>query len=166
MGDDGRYPGELHYQFSYRGQRGDPVPQLFLDFGQLGRMAAGVGLQCDLVAEEEDLYLAVECREHEALREIYAEWMSGKRPLPGQDRAVLKRAMKAYRKRLKLARLDDESSSGRNPLSKGETLRLTLRFETAGEISVDLPVLAIGAAGPNHSGRTGDVMTGIVIAGA
>jgi SAM-dependent methyltransferase len=59
VGDDGRYPGELHYQFSYRGQRGDPVPQLFLDFGQLRRMAAGVGLQCDLVAEEEDLYLAV-----------------------------------------------------------------------------------------------------------
>jgi len=53
-----------------------------------------------------------------------------------------------------------------SPLIKGETLRLTLRFETAGEISVDLPVLAIGAAGPNHSGRTGDVMTGIVIAGA
>ena len=28
--------------------------------------------------------------------------------------------MKAYRKRLKLVRLDDESSGSRNPLSKGE----------------------------------------------
>ncbi len=53
-----------------------------------------------------------------------------------------------------------------SPLSKGETLRLTLRFETAGEISVDLPVLAVGAAGPNHSGRSGDIMTGIVMTGA
>ena len=32
---------------------------------------------------------------------------------------TLKRAMKAYRKRLKLARLNDESTSGRNPLSAG-----------------------------------------------
>lgn len=59
VGGDGRYPGELHYQLSYRGHRGDPVPQLFLDFGQLRRMAAEVGLECDLVAEEDDLYLAV-----------------------------------------------------------------------------------------------------------
>lgn len=53
-----------------------------------------------------------------------------------------------------------------SPLSKGETLTLTLRFETAGEISVDLPVLAIGAAGPDQTGRAGDVMTGIVIPAA
>ena len=59
VGDDGRYPGELHYQFSYGGQRGDPVPQLFLDFEQLRRMASAGGLQCDLVAAEDDLYLAL-----------------------------------------------------------------------------------------------------------
>lgn len=35
-------------------------------------------------------------------------------------RDTVKRAMKAFRKRLKLMRLDDESSIGRNPLSKGE----------------------------------------------
>ena len=34
---------------------------------------------------------------------------------------MLKRALKAYRKRLKLMRLDDESSGSRNPLSKGES---------------------------------------------
>ena len=33
----------------------------------------------------------------------------------------MKRALKAYRKRLKLMRLDDESSASRNPLSKGES---------------------------------------------
>ena len=32
---------------------------------------------------------------------------------------TLKRAMKALKKRLKLARLDDESRLGRNPLTKG-----------------------------------------------
>lgn len=32
---------------------------------------------------------------------------------------TLKRAMKAFKKRLKLARLDDESRVGRNPLTKG-----------------------------------------------
>ena len=34
-------------------------------------------------------------------------------------------ALKAYRKRLKLARLDDESSASRNPLSKGEASGIT-----------------------------------------
>ncbi len=35
-------------------------------------------------------------------------------------RDTVKRAMKAFRKRIKLLRLDDESSIGQNPLSKGE----------------------------------------------
>jgi len=33
---------------------------------------------------------------------------------------TVKRAMKAFRKRLKLARLDQESRLGKDPLSKGE----------------------------------------------
>jgi len=33
---------------------------------------------------------------------------------------TLKRAMKAYRKRLKLARLDEESKLGHDPLSRGQ----------------------------------------------
>ena len=45
------------------------------------------------------------------------------------------------------------------PLRKGEMLSLVLRFETAGEIGIDLPVLAIGAAGPDHSGQAGRAAT-------
>ena len=52
---------------------------------------------------------------------LFAAWISGAAPLPEWDQAVLKRALKAYRKRLKLMRLDDESSGSRNPLSKGES---------------------------------------------
>ncbi|MHC5063987.1 MAG: hypothetical protein ACYTG5_08430 [Planctomycetota bacterium] len=37
---------------------------------------------------------------------------------------TLKRAMKAYRKRLKLARLDEESKLGHDPLSKGESSQI------------------------------------------
>lgn len=36
------------------------------------------------------------------------------------DPADLKRAMKAFRKRLKLTRLNDESKLGRNPLTSGK----------------------------------------------
>ena len=46
-------------------------------------------------------------------------WDAGHAPLPEWDKAVLKRAFKAYKKRLKLMRLDDESTSGANPLSAG-----------------------------------------------
>jgi len=38
---------------------------------------------------------------------------------------TLKRAMKAYRKRLKLARLDEESKLGHDPMSKGERSQIT-----------------------------------------
>jgi hypothetical protein len=38
----------------------------------------------------------------------------------GPDPAVLKRAMKAFRKRLKLTRLDQESKLGRSPLTGGK----------------------------------------------
>jgi len=41
-------------------------------------------------------------------------------PLGPLDAQVLKRAMKAFRKRLKLTRLDDESKLGRNPLTSGK----------------------------------------------
>lgn len=40
-----------------------------------------------------------------------------------------------------------------SPLRKGETLRLVFSFETSGEISLDVPVLSIGAKGPGHAGR-------------
>ena len=38
---------------------------------------------------------------------------------------TVKRAMKAFRRRLKLTRLDDESRLGRDPLSKGEGSTIT-----------------------------------------
>ena len=37
---------------------------------------------------------------------------------------TLKRAMKAFRKRLKLSRLDEESKLGHDPLSKGQRSRI------------------------------------------
>lgn len=37
------------------------------------------------------------------------------------DPAVLKRAMKAFRKRMKLTRLDDESRLGRSPMTGGKS---------------------------------------------
>ncbi len=71
--------------------------------------------------EDADLMLPVLERSLPDVREIVAGWQKGTLKLPEWDNAVLKRALKAYRKRLKLARLDDESSSSRNPLSKGES---------------------------------------------
>jgi SAM-dependent methyltransferase len=59
LGEDGRYPGELHYQLAYRGVRGDLVPQLFLDSELLERLCREAGLTCAVVAKDEDLYLAV-----------------------------------------------------------------------------------------------------------
>ncbi|NJN14493.1 MAG: hypothetical protein HC813_02365 [Planctomycetes bacterium] len=46
-------------------------------------------------------------------------WASGERPLTRHDREVLKRALKAFRTRLKLVRLDSESSVGGGPMSSG-----------------------------------------------
>jgi hypothetical protein len=71
--------------------------------------------------EEEDveLYVAVADKDLDALRTIVRQWASGERTLTGHDRDVLKRALKAFRKRLNLARLDSESSVGHGPMSSG-----------------------------------------------
>lgn len=45
--------------------------------------------------------------------------MADAAPSGGPDQETLRRAMKAFRKRLKLARLDDESRLGKGPLSSG-----------------------------------------------
>ena len=83
------------------------------------------GLEADLVAaeadEDADVALPVLERSLEEVQGLIEAWDSGQRALPKRDREILKRALKAYRKRLKLARRDDESSHGRNPLSKGES---------------------------------------------
>jgi len=70
--------------------------------------------------EDADLMLPVLERSLPDVHQIVAGWQAGTLKLPEWDNAVLKRALKAYRKRLKLARLDDESSSSRNPLSRGD----------------------------------------------
>jgi copper(I)-binding protein len=41
----------------------------------------------------------------------------------------------------------------RRDLKRGETIRLTLSFEKAGKVEVEVPVLAAGARGPEAHGR-------------
>jgi hypothetical protein len=76
----------------------------------------------ETVGAEEDEIIALPVLEQD-LAQVHAlldGWESGRGALSDWDKAVLKRALKAYRKRLKLMRLDDESSASRNPLSRGE----------------------------------------------
>lgn len=70
--------------------------------------------------EDADLMLPVLERSLPDVHVLFDGWRDGTVPLPEWDKAVLKRALKAFRKRLKIARLDDESSGSRDPLSKGE----------------------------------------------
>lgn len=68
---------------------------------------------------EQDIAAAVAGEDATGVRAILDQWISGKRHLPEHDREVLKRAMKAYRKRLKVTVLDAESSVGGGPMSSG-----------------------------------------------
>jgi len=68
---------------------------------------------------EADVEAAVAAEDAPAVRAILAQWTSGKRHLPEHDREVLKRAMKAYRKRFKITVLDAESSIAGGPMSAG-----------------------------------------------
>lgn len=70
--------------------------------------------------EKEEIALPVLDRSLADVHALLDGWEAGTVALSEWDRAVLKRAMKAYRKRLKLVRLDDESSASRNPLSRGD----------------------------------------------
>jgi len=71
------------------------------------------------IAVEPDLAAAIEAENAAALRAILEQWSTGKRHLLEHDREVLKRAMKAFRKSLKITRLDAESSIGGGPMSSG-----------------------------------------------
>ena len=82
--------------------------------------AAETDLEAADADEDADIALPVLDRSLPELKALIAAWDAGNRHLPPWDRAILKRGLKAFRKRLNLARLDDESTSGRNPLSKGE----------------------------------------------
>ena len=70
--------------------------------------------------DDVELYVAIEERDQAALRAIVQGWESGKRTLVEHDRDVLKRALKAFRKRLKLMQLDAESTVGGGPMSAGK----------------------------------------------
>ena len=69
----------------------------------------------------EDIAAAVASEDASALGVIVDQWTSGMRHLPEHDREVLKRALKAYRKSLKVTRLDAESSIGGGPMSSGRS---------------------------------------------
>ena len=69
--------------------------------------------------EDADIALPVLDRSVAEMRAVFEGWANGSIHLPEWDNAVLKRALKAYRKSLKVMRLDDEITGSRNPLSKG-----------------------------------------------
>lgn len=46
------YPGELHFQLEFEGERGPPFPQLFVDPSTLDRVARQVGLVSEVVWTE------------------------------------------------------------------------------------------------------------------
>jgi hypothetical protein len=71
--------------------------------------------------EEADVALPVLERDVPALGALLAAWDARTLPLTEWDQAVLKRALNAYKRRLKLTRADDEFSSSRNPMSRGNT---------------------------------------------
>lgn len=74
-------------------------------------------------AREDDdieLFLAIDDRDLDSLSEIVQGWITGTRDLTRHDRELLKRALKAFRKRLRVVRLDSESSVGGGPLSGGQ----------------------------------------------
>lgn len=70
-------------------------------------------------AQEPELDRAIAARDFAALKGLVEQWTSGKTMLPKQDREVLAHAMKAFRKSLKVTRLDAESSIGGGPMSSG-----------------------------------------------
>lgn len=69
--------------------------------------------------DDVELFVAIDERDADTLRAIVGQWETGERPLTRHDRDVLKRALKAFRKRLKIVRLDSESSVGGGPTSSG-----------------------------------------------
>lgn len=81
--------------------------------------AAQAAVQAAGAGEDADVALPVLERDLQALDALLAAWDARKLPLSGWDQAVLKRAMNAYKRRLKLTRADDEFSSSRSPFSRG-----------------------------------------------
>ncbi|MEZ6015914.1 MAG: hypothetical protein R3F49_12420 [Planctomycetota bacterium] len=66
-----------------------------------------------------ELFAVIAARDAAQLAKIVGDWTSGKRLMLERDRDVLKRALKAYRKSLKVTVLDAESSVAGGPMSAG-----------------------------------------------
>ena len=73
----------------------------------------------EVAGEDADVAEAVASEDSEAVRALLDAWRSGERHLVEHDRDVLKRAMKAFRKSLKVTLLDAESSLGGGAFSSG-----------------------------------------------
>ncbi|MFT4648087.1 MAG: hypothetical protein ACI9X4_001306 [Glaciecola sp.] len=69
--------------------------------------------------DDEDLALSIELQDAESLGQIVSGWTSGDRLMLERDRSALKRAMKAYRKTLKVTILAAETTLGGGPMSTG-----------------------------------------------
>ena len=87
-----------------------------VDWGTLDAARVALGIE---EADDPEVHAALQARDPDALRAILDGWNTGERLLLERDRAVLKRAMKAYRKRLKVTLLDAESSVAGGPMSAG-----------------------------------------------
>jgi hypothetical protein len=102
----------------------DPQMELLSTLlADVGRSASWSDARAALAAcgdvEDAELVTAVQRQDETALRAILDGWSSDKRLLTVHDREVLKRALKAYRKSLKVTLLDAESSLGVGPFSGG-----------------------------------------------
>lgn len=76
-------------------------------------------------ADQPDLAAVIDGRDLAGLKTIVAAWADGSRGMPEHDKDLLKRAMRAFRKRLNLTVLDAESSTGGGPLSGGRASGIT-----------------------------------------
>jgi hypothetical protein len=66
-----------------------------------------------------DVAAAIDAKDAAKLRAIVESWHTHKRPLPAQDQEVLRRAMKAFDKTLRVTLLDAESGIGGRGMSTG-----------------------------------------------
>ncbi len=71
--------------------------------------------------KEPDLAAIVDAKDAVKLRAIAEAWAARTRRLPEHDLEVMRRAMKAFRKSLKITQLDAESSIGGRGLSTGRS---------------------------------------------
>ena len=95
------------------------LAELARDPANAGVWANAAGALGTVRAAEPELAAAIDAKDAAALRAIVEQWSTGKRILCEQDRETLKRALKAFRKSLKVTRLDSESSIGGGPMSSG-----------------------------------------------